>query len=398
MYLYDILNLLDIKYNIDNFKINKIRIDSRLINNNDIFITINSGYKYIEDAKKRGCRLVITDTNYIDDDIYIIKVKDTIKVLGLVAHFIRSKYKGIVIGITGSNGKTTTKELITYILSNKYKVLSTKGSLNNHIGVPSTLLELDNSYDYVVLELGSNHIGEIKYLSDIVKPNISIITNIGYSHIGNFKNINNTLKEKISIGGLLFLNGEDKLLSKQKGIKVYLNSYNYLCSIKHFTMNYYLVFRVCEYLNINIDEVYKIVDNYKIDNSRMSINNYNNITLIDDTYNASYESVISGIDSLDKYTNKLIILGDMLELGNMKNNLYNKLNKYINSKTNIYLITLGNYSKLLDCDIYFKQIDILNNYIYNIDYTKYDVIYVKGAHIMNLYSTVNILKSILQKL
>jgi len=396
--LSDILNLLNIRDKIDDFKINRVRIDSRLINNNDVFITINSGYKYIEDAIKRGCSVVITDNNYISDDVYIIKVKDTIKVLGIIAKYIRSNYKGIVIGITGSNGKTTTKELLTYILSTKYKVLSTIGSLNNHIGVPSTLLELDNSYDYVVLELGSNHIGEIKYLSDIVKPNISIITNIGYSHIGNFKNINNTLKEKLSIGGLLFLNGEDKLLNKQKGIKVYLNSYNYLCSIKHFTMNYYLVFRVCEYLNINIEEIYNIVSNYKIENSRMSITKYNNITLIDDTYNASYESVISGIDSLDKYNKKLIILGDMLELGDMKINIYNKLNKFINSKTNIYLIVLGNYSKILDCDIYFKSIDILNKYIYDIDYNNYDVIYVKGAHNMNLYSTVNILKSILQKI
>ncbi len=398
MLLSDILNLLDIKDKIDDFKINKVRIDSRLINNNDVFITINSGYKYIDDAINRGCKVVITDINYVNDKVYIIKVIDTIKVLGIIAKYIRSNYNGIIIGITGSNGKTTTKELLTYILSTKYKVLSTKGSLNNHIGVPSTLLELDNSYKYVVLELGSNHLGEIKYLSDIAKPNISIITNIGYSHIGNFKNINNTLKEKLSIGGLLFLNGEDKLLNKQEGIKVYLNNYNYLCNIKHFTMNYYLVFRVCEYLNINIEEVYKIVSNYNIDNSRMSITKYNNITLIDDTYNASYESVISGIDSLDKYNKKLIILGDMLELGNMKNSIYKKLNKYINNKNNIFLIGLGNYSKMLDCDIYFKSIDNLNKYISNIDYNNYDVIYVKGAHRMNLYSTINILKNILQKI
>lgn len=395
MYLSDILNLLDIKDNINDFKINKIRIDSRLVNDNDIFITINSGYKYIDDSINRGCKVIITDINYNNDNIYVIKVKDTIKVLGIVAKYIRSKYNGIIIGITGSNGKTTTKELLTYILSTKYKVLYTKGSLNNHIGVPSTLLELDNTYDYVVLELGSNHMGEIKYLSDIAKPNISIITNIGYSHIGNFKNINNTLKEKLSIGGLLFLNGEDKLLKDKNGIKVYLDSYNYICSIKHFTMNYYLVFKVCEYLNLNIDEVISIVSRFNIYNSRMNIINYNNIILIDDTYNASYESVINGIDSLNKYNNKLIILGDMLELGSKKYYLYKNLNKYISNINNIYLITLGN-NRLLDSNIHFKDIYDLNKYICNINYNDYDVIYIKGAHKMNLISTVNIIKSILQ--
>lgn len=395
MYLSDILNLLDIKDNINDFKINKIRIDSRLVNDNDIFITINSGYKYIDDSINRGCKVIITDINYNNDNIYVIKVKDTIKVLGIIAKYIRSKYNGTIIGITGSNGKTTTKELLTYILSTKYKVLYTKGSLNNHIGVPSTLLELDNTYDYVVLELGSNHMGEIKYLSDIAKPNISIITNIGYSHIGNFKNINNTLKEKLSIGGLLFLNGEDKLLKDKNGIKVYLDSYNYICSIKHFTMNYYLVFKVCEYLNLNIDEVISIVSRFNIYNSRMNIINYNNIILIDDTYNASYESVINGIDSLNKYNNKLIILGDMLELGSKKYYLYKNLNKYICNIDNIYLITLGN-NRLLDSNIHFKDIYDLNKYICNINYNDYDVIYIKGAHKMNLISTVNIIKSILQ--
>ena len=395
MYLSDILNLLDIKDNINDFKINKIRIDSRLVNDNDIFITINSGYKYIDDSINRGCKVIITDINYNNDNIYVIKVKDTIKVLGIIAKYIRSKYNGTIIGITGSNGKTTTKELLTYILSTKYKVLYTKGSLNNHIGVPSTLLELDNTYDYAVLELGSNHMGEIKYLSDIAKPNISIITNIGYSHIGNFKNINNTLKEKLSIGGLLFLNGEDKLLKDKNGIKVYLDSYNYICSIKHFTMNYYLVFKVCEYLNLNIDEVISIVSRFNIYNSRMNIINYNNIILIDDTYNASYESVINGIDSLNKYNNKLIILGDMLELGSKKYYLYKNLNKYICNINNIYLITLGN-NRLLDSNIHFKDIYDLNKYICNINYNDYDVIYIKGAHKMNLISTVNIIKSILQ--
>ena len=394
MHLSDILNILDIKLNVKDIEINKIRTDSRLVSYNDIFITINSGYKYIKNAKERGCNIIITDSDYKDDELVIIKVNDTIKVLGIIASYIRSKYNGTIIAVTGSCGKTTTKDLLTFILSSKYKVLSTKDSLNNHIGVPNTLLELDNSYDYVVLELGSNHIGEIKYLSNIARPNISIVTNVGYSHIGNFKTIENILKEKLSIGGLHFLNGEDRLLNNEKGIKVYKKDYNYEI-IEHLKMNYYLVFRVCEYLNIDINYVLSIVPNFKLNKSRMEILKYDNIILIDDSYNASYDSVVAGLISLNKYNKKLIILGDMLELGDYSFNLHNKLNEYINNCT---LLTLGKYTKALKSNRHFNNINKLNEYLCNIDIRAYDVIYIKGAHKFNLKKTVEIVKKILQKL
>jgi len=210
MYLSEILNLIG-NYNYEDKKFNKITIDSREITSNDIFICINTGYKYIEDAIKRGAICIIVEKD-INCSILTIKVNDTKKTLGIIAKYIRSKYKGKVIAITGSNGKTTTKELLSYVLSSKYKVLKNIGTNNNHIGVPSTILKLDNSYDYLVLELGTNHIGEIKYLSDIVNPDIAVITNIGFSHIGNFSTIDNIFKEKMDIvkdSTILFVNGVD---------------------------------------------------------------------------------------------------------------------------------------------------------------------------------------------
>jgi len=390
MYLSDILNILNIESSIDDFKINSIKIDSREVSNNDIFITINTGYKYIKDALDKGCNLVISDHEY--DDNRVIKVDNTILVLGSIAKYIRSLYKGVVIAITGSCGKTTSKELLTYILSSKYKVLSTKDNLNNNIGVPSTLLNLDNSYDYVVLELGTNHKGEIKYLSDIVKPNISIITNIGYSHIGNFNSTYDILKEKLDIGGLLFLNGSDHLLNKESGIKVYSNDYTYECSIPFYKMNYYLVFKVLEYLGFNINEVYEIIKDYKVYNSRMDIYEFNNITLIDDTYNASFESVVSGLKSLNKYSRKLVILSDMLELGNKSIKLHSKLKEYL---VDCDLITIGNYTSILNGYNHFNNIKDLTNYIVTINYNNYDVVYIKGAHKYKLNTIVNIIKNIL---
>lgn len=390
MYLSDILNILNIDSSIKDFKINKIRIDSREVNKGDIFITINTGYKYIKDALSKECSIVISDHYY--NDSRVIKVDNTIIVLGIIAKYIRSMYKGVVIAITGSCGKTTCKELLTYILSTKYKVLSTKDNLNNNIGVPTTLLNLDNSYDYVVLELGTNHKGEIKYLSDIVKPNISIITNIGNSHIGNFNSTYDILKEKLDIGGLLFLNGLDHLLKYQDGIKVYDTDYNYEPNIEFYKMNYYLVFKVLEYIGFNINEVYEIIKDYNIYNSRMDIYKFDNIVLIDDTYNASFESVVSGLKSLYKYNRKLVILSDMLELGNKSIKLHTKLKEYL---VDCDLITIGNYTSILNGYNHFNNIKDLTNYIVTINYNNYDVVYVKGAHKYKLNTIVNIIKNIL---
>ena len=400
MFLSEIYQIIDYKESFEEKKVNKIRIDSRKLSSEDVFICINGGYKYIKDAIEKSVALIITEqgVNY-DTDIPIVKVKSTIKVLGLLAAYIRKKYNGCVIAITGSVGKTTTKELLSYILESKYKVLKTINSYNNHIGVPNTLLELDNSYDYVVLELGTNHPGEISYLSNIVDPDISIITNIGTSHIGNFENKEAILKEKLDIrkNSKLFINGEDLFLNNIDGIKVYKKDYDYMCDISHLTMNFYLVFKVCEYLGFNREELYSIVKNFKMSKSRMEINKINNIVLIDDTYNASLESVVAGLNSLNRYKSKLIILGDMLELGDMAYEIHKRLKKYIDSLSNVTLITLGKYTKVLKSNMHFNRLEDLNRYLYLLNYNNYDVIYVKGAHKMNLYETVLVLNKILQK-
>lgn len=398
MYLNEIANLLG-NYKFKNKRINKIRIDSRLIEKDDVFITINDGYKYIDAAIKNGAALIITNIDY-NTDIPIIKIDNPILVLGKIAKYIRNHYTGTVIAITGSNGKTTTKDLLSYLLSNKYKVLKSIGSQNNHIGIPNTLLELDNTYDFAVLELGTNHPGEIDYLTNIVNPNIAIITNIGSSHIGNFGSLDNIFKEKISIkkdNTILFVNGEDNYLKNLDCIKVYKNDYDYKCNIDYLYMNYYLVFKVCEYLKMNIDYIYTMAKKFKMSESRMNKYVINGITLIDDAYNASYESVVSGINSLIG-NRKIIILGDMLELGEYTEYYHEMINKLIGRIKNKYIITIGKYANIIKSNNHFNNINDLLKYLELFNYKKGDIIYIKGAHKIGLYKIVPRCIKILQSL
>lgn len=400
MFLSDIINIIDCDVFIKDRKIKKIKTDSRLLDKGDLFICINSGYKYIEDAIKRGVSVIIVDREVkFDTDIPIIRVENSIIALSKIAKYIRGQYNGVVIAITGSNGKTTTKELLSHVLSKKNKVLKSIGSDNNHIGVPKTILDLDNDYDYLVIELGTNHPGEIKYLTNIVKPDIAIITNIGNAHIGNFGSMENILKEKLQIKDVnttLFVNGEDDYLKTTDSIKVYKNDYNFKSPINHYQMNYNLIFKVCEYLGYSFDDIIEYIKDFKNSNSRMNEVVINDITVIDDSYNASYESVICGLDYIKKYNRKIIILGDMLELGEFSKELHQNLGKEIRNMTDSILLTIGNESKVMDSDYHFDSLLELKNHLEIFEFRRGDVIYLKGAHKFHLYTLVPIIKVVLQ--
>ena len=179
-------------------------IDSRTLKNGDVFFCIKGenydGHNFIDDClKKSSCIVSSREINPIDlNKKSYIKVKDTLEALKKASEYVRSKCSAKFIAITGSNGKTTVKEMLAHILSN-HKISYTKGNLNNHIGVPLTLLSINNDDEFVIVECGSNNLGEIKPLSKLIKPNIAAVTNIGYAHIEGFKTLNNTAKEKYSI-------------------------------------------------------------------------------------------------------------------------------------------------------------------------------------------------------
>lgn len=403
-------NIVNGKTDIDlNRMFNKIKTDTRKIEKDDVFVALDgvnyNGEDFIDDAFKMGAITCITNNKFDN----CIQVRDTYESLFDIALYKRRRYNKPVIAITGSVGKTTTKDLIVHILSNKYKVLYNKKNYNNIIGVSNTLFKLDDSYDVVVLELGSNHCGEIKRLKDMCLPDISVITNIGTSHIGNFKSKRKIFREKLSIKNKeLIVNGDDKYLKKTKSFKCGLNKNNDLkCTIiedcidrvvfsiylnkeykvifnnpgVHFINDILLAIKVCLMMNIDIDTIINSIATYTLPEKRMNIIHKRGNIIINDCYNSSYESLSAGIDYLNKIKgNKILILGDILELGKKSKRIHKKINKLVNNYKNIY--TIGNYSKYIKgkhFNTVYKFIDYLKvNKIYN------SYIYIKGSRKMKL--------------
>ena len=228
MELNNLLKCLDINIDTD-LIINNIKTNSKEVGPNDLFLAINKGHLYIEEAINNGAVAVISE-NGKHYDVLTVHVDSTKEALKKIASYLRSLYKIPLIAITGSTGKTTTKDLISLILSKKYNVLKSEKNNNNDIGLPLTLLNLNEKYDVIVTEMGMNHFGEIKELSNIAKPDYAVITNIGSAHIGNLGSRKNILKAKLEIldgmnNGLLLLNKKDKYLKKIKyKNKIYVDS------------------------------------------------------------------------------------------------------------------------------------------------------------------------------
>lgn len=431
------LSYLVIKGNIEQDFNGKIRIDSRLVKPGDIFVAIVGnkvdGHDYINSAINNGAKGIITEKDItVPDDIVVIKVPSTRDSLLSLAAFIRKFYNNIpLIAVTGSVGKTTTKELIYYLLSNKYKVLRSKGNHNNYIGVPLTLFELDNTYDICVLELGMNHLKEIEKLSNICLPTDAVITLIGTSHIGLLGSKDNIFKAKMEItsglgSGTLFVNGDDSYLKKIKSniyriIKCGLTKSNDIRALSilstdnnlYFKVNildkYYkvvfpipneslvndILLAICVALkyNVKIDDILNTLENYPgIENRNQITKLSNNITLIDDSYNSSFESLKAGLKMLESFSkDKLVIIGDILELGDHSVKIHKDIKKLLNKKDKVILV--GVYTKnivgkdYVHCDNYedvIRYIETLN--------LKNTVIYIKGSHLIGLDKVATYIK------
>ena len=252
-------------------------IDSRTINKNDVFFCIKGknfdGHDFIRHcAKKASC--IITSNKIEDYDVEAksyIYVSDTLSALQKVSEFVRKKSKAKFIAIAGSNGKTTVKEMIAHILS-EYKITYTKGNYNNHIGVPLTLLSINQDEDYIIVEIGSNHRGEIEPLAKIINPDIAVVTNIGYAHIEGFGNLKNIAKEKYSIyqhikeNGIAIINNEDK----------YKNIAKIECNKMYFGYKLKLYLKILQIFK-NIFRKHKFLSILKIDRKKIKLF-YGNIT------------------------------------------------------------------------------------------------------------------------
>lgn len=392
---------------------NSIKTDTRKIEKNDIFIAIKGknydGNDFIEEALSKGAILCISEIEHENS----IKVENTIDALFTIGKYIHNKYKTPLIAITGSNGKTTTKEIISYILTSKYKVLKNECSHNNIFGVTETLFKLDDSYDVIVMELGTNKIGEISYLSKLCSPDLSIITNIGSSHLEYFKNKKTIFEEKYSIvDGMniprLIVNGDSKYLKNLKkykcGIKPYNDLYAYNINLyddyltfnifldkeyqiklntpcKHFINDALLAIKASLDYGIDINTIIDRLNSFTMLDRRFKIEKINNTTIINDCYNSSYESVMSGINYLKRLKGKkLLIIGDILELGKYSKKIHKKINFRLKFLRNKDIITVGKYSKYIKGVHYDKSDDVLDS----LDLNDYDYIYIKGSRKVNL--------------
>lgn len=407
----------------DNRLINHIKTDTRKIEKDDIFIAIKGknydGNDFIDEALNKGAIMCVTEIEHEN----CIKVDNTIDSLYKLGQYIKNKYNIPLIAITGSSGKTTTKELLYYILSSKYNVLKNESSHNNIIGVTETLFKLDNNYDLIVMELGTNKIGEISYLSKLCSPDLSIITNIGTSHLEFFKTKKNIFKEKYSIiDGMniprLIVNGDSKYLCNIKKYKCGIKSYNDLFAYniniyedyltfnifidkeykiklntpcKHFINDALLALKASIDYNIDIETIISKLESFKMLDQRFKIEKINNTTIINDCYNSSYESIIGGINYLKRLDGKkLLIIGDILELGKYSKSIHKKINFRLKFLHNKNIITVGKHSKYIKGVHYETSNDVINNL--NLDY---DYIYIKGSRRINLDVVYEHIKEIL---
>ena len=406
-----------------------VSTDTRLINKGSIFFALKGenfdGNKFAEEAIKSGASYAVIDDQSLNNPKFI-KVKNVLKSLQDLSKFHRSKLlKTKIIALTGSNGKTTTKELISEVLKKKYKIISTIGNLNNHIGVPLTLLRIKQNTEIAIVEMGANHLDEIKLLTDLINPDFGLITNFGKAHLEGFGSIEGVIKGKSELYDFLikndkkaFINNDDYIQNQFIGNKISFSkedksnyifkevkdtnyaglNYNDFIVDSKLTGNYNyhniaFATSVGLYFNISIEKIKEAISNYIPLNNRSQIIEKNNKLIILDAYNANPTSMISAINSLIvKQGKKSVILGDMFELGNQSEKEHHDLIDFCvkNNFENIFLI--GNeffkQKDKFEIPFFYKTKDELNKHIKKFPITsKY--ILIKGSRVMRMENLIN---------
>lgn len=407
--------------------VSSVSKDSRVHSDNSLYIAIKGerfdGNDFIKSALDSGAVAALGEVSGHFDKPYI-KVKDSRQALLDIAKGYRALFDIPSVAITGSVGKTTTKEMIASVLSQKFNCLKTEGNFNNEIGMPFTVLGLDDSYDIAVFEMGMSGFGEISRMTRVSQPDMAVISNIGMSHIGNLGSQENILKAKLEIteglkqGGVLAVNGDDKLLGKLENCVKFGLGEN--CDIRgfntkvsdtgcefdaeiegktyHFTVNIpgeHNVYNALAAISVGVRfgvEPEKIIEGIKVAGSvgnRMKISVTGGIKVISDCYNASPDSMRAAIGVLKRETGrKVAVLADMLEMGEFAKDAHTEVGKLAEGLDAV--IAIGNMARYIAssakdfCDTYFfEDNDSANSFLK--DYlTPGDVVLVKGSNGMKL--------------
>lgn len=418
--------------------------DTRKIQKGDIYVGLKgekfNGNEYYKEALEKGAKVaVISGIEVTKEDLdqykdkTIIEVKDSLEAFGDIAAYKRDLYDIPVVQITGSVGKTSTRDIIANVVRTQYKTLQTEGNQNNAIGLPTTLLKLKD-HEAVVVESGMNHLGEIRYLGKIAKPTVAVITNIGTAHIGFLGSRENILKAKLEIlenlkpGGYIVINNDNDMLNKwakedtkykkytfgideKSDVMAYnikvsedYSTYNVKIDNKeysvkvpvsgvHFVYNSLCAIAVGNLLNIAPENIIKGIETFTLTKNRMEIDKIkDNVTVINDAYNASYDSMKAAIEYLKGIPGdrKIAVLGDMFELGEFSEEIHRKVGIEVFTHKIDVLLTVGNESKYIAEEVKYLGMPKENvvsfdtneeaiNYL-NKTLRKNDVVLLKAAH------------------
>ena len=359
------LNNIDHIYSIY-LKHQPVCIDSRNVKKNSIFIALNGenfdGNKFAKEALDRGCAYAIIDNNKYKKDERFILVENGLETLQNLAQHHRKQLNIPVIGITGTNGKTTTKDLITDVLSKKYKTYATQGNLNNHIGVPLSVLSITINIEIAIIEMGANHIGEILSLCKIAQPNHGLITNIGKAHLEGFGSPEGVIIAKKELygylkqnKGIVFVNSDNALLMELSNTQ---NRVTYEISKK--TINTHLIGKhnlenilaamcVGHHFGVKESDIEQAIENYQPADNRSQIIKTKKNTVLLDAYNANpmnMEAVINHVSQM-QVEKKIVILGDMLELGSYSLQEHQMVTELLKKQNFNRVILVGdNFSKV----------------------------------------------------
>jgi len=426
-----------------NTLIKSISTDTRSLKKNSLFIAIKGenfdGNDFVDEALSKGSNIIIADNKRFKNnkDKRIIWVSDSIKALKTISNNIIKDYGGNVIAITGSNGKTTTTNIIGKTLKNNSKTLK---NFNNEIGMPLSLMNASFKSKNLIFEIGASKLNDIDYLSKILQPHIGLITNIGNSHLESLKNIDGVFKVKSEIvknikknGFLVVPNDNKKHLNKWKkmrsdittisfgmkddsdfypiDVKIKQNGLSFLVTSRllekpikissslegvHNVKNILSACAVHYCLGQNLQDFSKSISLSKLDNLRQVKNKWlKGSTLIDDSYNANPDSTKKSIDLLSNYNKKtVLLLGDMLELGRYKNKLHKEVGEYAKSKGISKLIAFGNLTRhSIDGfgknGIFFNDETKLKNYLRK-NITSKNVILIKGSRGMKMERFIDV--------
>ncbi|OJE47623.1 UDP-N-acetylmuramoyl-tripeptide--D-alanyl-D-alanine ligase [Bacillus proteolyticus] len=375
-------------------EIHGVCINSKNIKEGNLFIPIirvKDGHEYVKEAMDNGAVASLWKKSYgtPPKGIPIIFVDDTLFALQQLAQFYRNELGVKVIGITGSNGKTTVKDIIGGILSTTYSVHKTKGNLNSQVGLPLTILEMKRDTEFLILEMGMSEKGQIRNLSQIAQPDVSIITMIGQSHLETLGSREEIARAKLEIidglkdEGLFLYNGDETLLSRNNNVlglkcksfgekdtnnlfptNVQLDEYGVHFKLndsklqydvplhgKHNILNTIVGIAVGQFYNVSPEKIKEALRQINITHMRFQfLTAKTGFTIINDAWNASPSSMKAAIETLEKlnvYQKKIIVIGDMLELGKKAETYHREIGKMLNEESIHYVFTYGELAEIV---------------------------------------------------